>query len=113
MFQTVFSAADRAESILTVVKSAKDALHAAQQRQAVAANRWRREMNIAVGDSVFLSTANIKLKFKGLPKLLPRWVGPFKVLEQINPVAFRLKLPSSLKIHVGPMALMLWLDWVT
>jgi hypothetical protein len=93
------SAADRAESILTAVKSAKAALHAAQQRQAVAANRWRREMNIAVGDSVFLSTANIKLKFKGSPKLLPRWIGPLKVLERINPVAFRLELPSNLKVH--------------
>jgi hypothetical protein len=55
-------------------------------------------MNIAVGDSVFLSTANIKLKFKGSPKLLPRWVGPFKVLEQINPVVFRLELPSNLNV---------------
>jgi hypothetical protein len=52
------SVADRAESSLIAVKSAKAALYAAQQRQAVAANRWRREMNIAVGDSVFLSTAN-------------------------------------------------------
>ena len=93
------SAADRAESILSAVKNAKAALHAAQQRQAVAANRRRREMNIAVGDSVFLSTANIKMKFKGSPKLLPRWIGPFKVLDQINPVAFRLELPSNLKIH--------------
>jgi hypothetical protein len=93
------SAADRAESSLTAVKSAKAALHAAQQRQAFAANRWRREMNIAVGGSVFQSTANIKLKFKGSPKLLPRWIGPFKVLEQINPVSFRLELPSNLNVH--------------
>eukprot|EP00882_Tetradesmus_deserticola_P000856 GHRQ01000930.1.p1 GENE.GHRQ01000930.1~~GHRQ01000930.1.p1 ORF type:complete len:1344 (+),score=98.92 GHRQ01000930.1:408-4034(+) len=93
------SAAERAESILSAVKNAKAALHAAQQRQAVAANRRRRDMNILVGDSVFLSTVNIKMKFKGSPKLLPRWIGPFKVLEQINPVAFRLELPSNLKVH--------------
>jgi hypothetical protein len=93
------TATERAESILSAVKSAKAALHAAQQRQAVAANRRRRDMNIAVGDSVYLSTVNIKLKFKGSPKLLPRWIGPFKVLEQINPVAYRLELPDNLKIH--------------
>jgi hypothetical protein len=93
------TATERAESILNAVKSAKAALHAAQQRQAVAANRRRRDMNIAVGDSAYLSTVNIKLKFKGSPKLLPRWIGPFKVLDQINPVAFRLELPNNLKIH--------------
>jgi hypothetical protein len=90
MFQTVFLLLIAQNPFWLLSKKAKAALHAAQQRQAITANRRRREMNIAVGDSVFLSTANIKLKFKGSPKLLPRWIGPFKVLEQINPVAFRL-----------------------
>jgi hypothetical protein len=49
------TATERAESILSAVKSAKAALHAAQQRQAVAANRRRRDMNIAVGDSATVS----------------------------------------------------------
>jgi hypothetical protein len=48
---------------------------------------------------VFLSTSNIKLKFKGSPKLLPRWLGPFKVTKVINPVAYRIELPSNLKLH--------------
>src|SRR5512147_477464 len=42
---------------------------------------------------------NIKLKFKGAAKLLPKWIGPFKVTEVINPVAYRLKLPETLKLH--------------
>jgi hypothetical protein len=48
---------------------------------------------------VFLSTINIKLKFKGTPKFLPKWLGPFEVTQVINPVAYRLQLPSSLKLH--------------
>jgi hypothetical protein len=90
---------ERAQSILSAVKPAKVAMHAAQQRQAVAANRRRRDLNIAAGDSVYLSTVNIKLNCKGSPKLLPRWIGPFKVLEQINPVAFCSELPDNLNIH--------------
>jgi hypothetical protein len=48
---------------------------------------------------VFLSTTNIKLKFKGAPKLLPKWLGPFKVTAVINPAAYKLELPASLKLH--------------
>jgi hypothetical protein len=36
---------------------------------------------------VLLSTTNIKPKFKGSAQLLPKWIGPFKVTEEINPVA--------------------------
>jgi hypothetical protein len=36
---------------------------------------------------------------KGTPKLLPRWIGPFKVLKQIGSVAYELELPNNLKIH--------------
>ena len=75
-------------------------MQAAQQRQKVAANRRRRpHEQISVGDMVYLSTTNIRLKFKGSPKLLPRWIGPFKVLVEINPVAYKLELPENMKLH--------------
>jgi hypothetical protein len=46
-----------------------------------------------------LSTTNIRPKFKGSAKLLPKWIGPYKITEVINPVAFRLQLPDALKLH--------------
>jgi hypothetical protein len=32
-------------------------------------------------------------------KLDDKFFGPFKILDRINPVSFRLSLPSSMKIH--------------
>lgn len=93
------TASERAEYIFAAVKKAKAALQAAQQRQKHNADTRRRAVEFAVGDEVFLFTSNIKLKFKGTPKLLPKWLGPFKVTAVINPVAYRLDLPSSLKLH--------------
>jgi len=30
---------------------------------------------------------------------MPKWIGPLKVVEQINDVAYRLELPANLRIH--------------
>ena len=52
---------------------------------------------------VLLRTTN--LKFKGekkgrlTKKFLPKWVGPFRVLERIGPLAYRLDLPPSMPVH--------------
>jgi hypothetical protein len=44
-----------------------------------------------------LSTKNFR---KGAAsKLLPRWVGPFPICEQINSQASRLDLPATYKVH--------------
>jgi hypothetical protein len=59
----------------------------------------RRELQFAVGDEVLLSTKDIKVKTAGTHKLLPKWIGPFKVLHCVNEVAYKLTLPSNLKIH--------------
>jgi hypothetical protein len=90
---------DIAKRIQTVVSDAKKCLETAQQRQKAYADRFRRDFEFAVGSQVLLSTKHINVKMKGTSKLLPRWVGPFKVAEKISSVAYRLDLPASLKIH--------------
>ena len=92
-------ASERTEYILSAVKRAKAAMQAAQQRQKHVVDKRSKDSEFSVGDMVLLSTLNIKLKFKGASKLLPKWIGPFKVLDQVNPVAYKLKLPNTLKIH--------------
>ena len=46
-----------------------------------------------------LSSKNIKLRLPGTPKLMPKWIGPVKVIERVNPVAYKLELPPQLRIH--------------
>jgi hypothetical protein len=85
--------------VAEAVKKAKAAMEAAQQRQKAYADAKRRDVDYTVGQQVLLSTTNIRPKFKGSPKLLPKWIGPYEITEIINPVAFRLKLPETLKLH--------------
>lgn len=96
---TCDSAVALVDRIHRVVAEAKKCLEAAQQRQKAYADQHRRDVDFAVGTEVLLNTKHIKINMKGSSKLLPRWVGPFKVTEKINPVAYKLELPPNLKIH--------------
>lgn len=54
-----------------------------------------------VGEQVYL---RIKLKKRSLQigsyaKLMPWFSGPFSIIEKIGPVAYRLGLPTIVKVH--------------
>ncbi|KAL0186165.1 hypothetical protein M9458_017835, partial [Cirrhinus mrigala] len=50
------------------------------------------------GDQVWLSTRDLRLRVPCC-KLSPRYIGPFKILRQINDVTFQLQLPPRYRIH--------------
>ena len=55
-----------------------------------------------MGDKVLLKVSSWRkiLRFGKKGKLSPRFIGPYEVLEQIGPVAYRLALPPELaKLH--------------
>ncbi|KAK3545647.1 hypothetical protein QTP70_009097 [Hemibagrus guttatus] len=75
-------------------------LQRAVRSQRIQADRRRRpHPSYQVGQRVWLSTRNLRLK---LPcrKLNPRFIGPFEIIRQVNPVAYRLRLPAA--YHICP-----------
>ncbi|KAI2645678.1 Transposon Tf2-6 polyprotein [Labeo rohita] len=74
-------------------------LQRAVRRQVNTADRRRSEApTFQVGQKVWLSTRDIRLRLP-CKKLSPRFVGPFTITEQINPVTYRLQLPAHYRIH--------------
>ncbi|MGQ3285971.1 DDE-type integrase/transposase/recombinase, partial [Bosea sp. (in: a-proteobacteria)] len=78
------------------VKQARHFMELAQRRQAHLANKGRKEVEYHTGQLVLLSTKNLRMKPGKAKKLLPRFIGPFKVLEHVGPVAVRLDLPQAM-----------------
>src|SRR4051812_2400160 len=81
---------------------AKQHLQRAQQNQAQYANKKRRDEQFDIGDQVLLSTSNLRLASLAQQpsrKFQPRYIGPYKILEKISPVAYKLQLPQTFKIH--------------
>ncbi|GKA47437.1 reverse transcriptase domain-containing protein [Tanacetum coccineum] len=62
----------------------------------------RKPMEFQVGDKVMLKVSPWKgvVRFGKRGKLNPRYVGPFKVIERVGEVAYKLKLPEELsRVH--------------
>ena len=96
--------------VASALKLAKEHLEQARDRQRRVVDPHRRDVVYQVGDRVLLQSKNISLKHPGTKKLLPRWLGPFRVEARIGEVAYRLALPASMKrihpvFHVSKLAL--------
>ncbi|GJY00155.1 putative reverse transcriptase domain-containing protein [Tanacetum coccineum] len=80
----------------------KQRIQAARDRQKSYANLKRKPVEFQVGDRVMLKVLPWKgvVRFGKRGKLNPRYVGPFKVLEKVGAVAYKLELPQELsRVH--------------
>ncbi|GJV15613.1 putative reverse transcriptase domain-containing protein [Tanacetum coccineum] len=80
----------------------KQRMQAARDRQKSYADLKRKPMEFQVGDKVMLKVSPWKgvVRFGKRGKLNPRYVGPFKVLEKVGSVAYKLELPQELsRVH--------------
>ncbi|GJV58142.1 putative reverse transcriptase domain-containing protein [Tanacetum coccineum] len=84
------------ETLTTV--QIRQRLQAARDRQRSYANVRRKPLEFQVGDRVMLKVSPWKgvIRFRKRGKLNPRYIGPFKILDRVGPVAYKLELPEEL-----------------
>jgi hypothetical protein len=60
----------------------------------------RADNHFAVDDLIYVSTADLLLPKGQATKLLPKYIGPFKVLEtHTNTSSYKVKLPAQLQVR--------------
>nr|GEX07424.1 putative reverse transcriptase domain-containing protein [Tanacetum cinerariifolium] len=76
----------------------KERFKTTKNRQKSYVDKRRKPFEFKVGDRVLLKVSPWKgvVRFGKKGKLAPRYVGPFKIVKCVRPVAYRLKLPQEL-----------------
>lgn len=80
-----------------LVDSATSHILRAKEQQKQHADKGRREVQFQPGDQVWIPTKYFAMA--GRSKLHPRYVRPFRVLDQIGEAAYRLQLQPTMRQH--------------
>ena len=84
---------------------ARQAVQMAQERMKQQYDKHRQDEQFVPGDKVLLSMGKgkqLKLNVPGQTdsrKSRMKYIGPYKVEEQVSKVAYRLALPKHMKVH--------------
>ena len=82
--------------------SAHDSIISTKMTSAANTNKQRKvtPSEYKPGSLVYLSTKNLAIPQGLTRKLVPKYIGPFKILKEYpNTSTFKLELPDSLRIH--------------
>jgi hypothetical protein len=73
----------------------RENLKVAQSRHKSYANKQRRDLSFKVGDFLYLKVSPMRgtRRFEVKGKLVPRYVGPFQILDHKGEVVYQLELP--------------------
>ncbi|KAM0042733.1 putative nucleotidyltransferase, Ribonuclease H [Helianthus debilis subsp. tardiflorus] len=89
---------DRDEAL----KQLKVHLSNSQSAMKLQADKKRRDVNLAVGEWVYVKLKpyrQLSVTSRIHQKLAAKFFGPFQIVEKIGPVAYKLLLPATSKIH--------------
>ena len=84
------------------VKVVRERLKVAMDRHKSYADMKRKDIRYEIGEKAFLKVSPRKkvMRFRKKGKLSPRFIGPYKMIEKVGSMAYRLALPPELKkIH--------------
>lgn len=99
---TVPAVADFLEERAAEWRAVRDNILVAQARQKEFADRGRSYHTFKVGERVLVSTKHFTPRTdreRPSKKLTNNYAGPYKILEVLSDVAYRLELPAELKVH--------------
>src|SRR6266540_2575762 len=82
------------------VRVIQNHLKTAQSRQKSYSDKRRRPLEFEVGSWAYLRVSPMKgvHRFGVKGKLAPRYIGPFRILQQCGPMAYQLELPLHLSL---------------
>ncbi|KAJ9536006.1 hypothetical protein OSB04_un000834 [Centaurea solstitialis] len=80
------------------IQHVRERLKTARDRQRSYADKRRKDIEFQVGDRVMLKVSPWKgvIHFGRKGKLSPRYIAPYKIIERIGAVAYKLELPDEL-----------------
>jgi deoxyuridine 5'-triphosphate nucleotidohydrolase len=84
------------------LEKTKDLIRKAQDYQKAYFDKKHRHLDFQVGDFVLLNSENITVdnqREQKSKKLAQRFIGPYKIIRKISPVAYELQMPESTKVH--------------
>ena len=92
------AARDYIRSMSRQIMQARACRRGATARQKRYYDKGRVHVEFQPNDCVLLNSKNLKFKV-GMPKLLPRYVGPFQINKRVGEVAYELNIPQRWRIH--------------
>ncbi|GJV21812.1 putative reverse transcriptase domain-containing protein [Tanacetum coccineum] len=101
-WRSLQKALELVQEITEKIVQIKQRIQATRDRQKNYADLKRKPMEFQVGDKVMLKVLPWKgvVRFGKRGKLNPKYVGPFKVLEKVGAIAYKLELPYELsRVH--------------
>jgi hypothetical protein len=86
-----------AQRMKEAIMTAHDAILEARVKQTRQVNKHRNPAPFVKDDLVYLSTKNLTIPKNRAHKLVPKFIGPYRILENYSNGTFKLELPSDLK----------------